>query len=1713
MLAQDRQIRTSLKQTELAQHKLSTAAQRTAQARTRSAGQTATAVQREGRVALAAAADVRRLNAAQVEALGAGSRLAGSAQRVAAAYRTEATAATQATGAEKTRATAVRSGTTAANQAAGSAQRVASAYRSQASAARQISTAEKGRGAATAGATRASAAGAAGAAGASAGRATRAAGLGVTVGLGVAAKQAIDFDKAMRNVNSIAQLSEGRFTSLGKSVRGLAGETAQAPKTLAEGLYTLVSSGFDAKESLTVLRSSAKAATAGLTDTETSTTAVSAVLNAYRMPAAKAAQVSDQLFQTVNLGVTSFEQLASTIGDVLPFASSLGVGLDQVGASVSTLTKAGISPAETMTRLKAVMVTLIKPNDDLSSAIKETGASSGEALIKNKGFQGALEALVGTTDGSKSAVAKLFPNIRALGGALALTGKNTRGARADLAAFANTTGATDKALSQQSKSISFQWNLLKANASALAIGVGSTLVPALGAVVAKMTSISRGKGAVGGFLSGVVRGAKGQTREKATLAPKAYDDLQAARVPAVRNLERATGRRIRTVIAAKQKPDSAAEKIGGAIRNIAGGGGRLLGRLASAAVTAGKLLVDAFKPAMPFFQNVLLPLLGGIAKGVAGGVVVAFKILVPVIKIVASVLGFLGTILKPLSPVFRALGTVIGFLVGGPLLKAIGAMTKFGKLGSIVAGAARIAYAPIRLLGGIFGKLGSLIGGAVGGAIRTLVRFPGRAFSAIKSLPGRLGSVASRGASLLIGGLGKAVSGVVGVGGRIVSGVVRTVGSLPGKMLDLGKRIVSGIINGIKSAPGAIVNAIKSIIPGPLRGAATKVLGFLGGNRRGGVIGGGRARFQDGGLVPSAVSPGELVTYGDSSWTVPGPRTAADSVNALLPSGAAVWTGHGQQMLAAGATPDVAMRTQLPHFRKGGVTGPAGRKIFGHFRSNRFTDNQSAGWVGNFYQESGLDPGAIQRGGPGRGLAQWGGGRFTALQSFARQRRTPWANMATQLDFVMRELRGPERAADRAIRSSKTLASAATAIVRKYERAGIVGDRVGPARSALRAFGGKGAADDGGGGSASLGVAKTRAGLLEDAFSQGRTLGAEGLTRGEIRQGIRGVQGARRNPLLAAIASARGSASTTSATGSRSSAGTSGATGRVGQMVSFANRAGKAHPKYVYGGGHGSFKGPYDCSGYVSAILNAGGLLNGRPMSTDGFKSWGQGGAGKQVTVGVRGSTGRQAHMMVKVGSNYFESANRRGPTGKRSGWSGVFPIKRHPRGYRRGGTIGRDTVPLGVLPTPVARRLRDDPRALDPSSPTFVGQGLRAGGLVGAPRFRPGGLVPKLSSAAIVSGGGGNLTDIDVLIGDLADERILRLRAALLRAVRRGGSAKTIKRVQSVIDLIDGELGRRVGELEAQVEQRTAGVEQSRSRFDRGLRAAGVDSSSAAGLHAAAIQNAGVDAPAAIANVADLQSALRKARKAKAGKNAIREIQDKLNAALGELDEIFVTQIELRRQLLSQIATETMTVVESLQRIYRTTDTWEGTLQRAAVTALGAQAHQEAYQQAQARGDRMGMLTHGAALSSAIADYVDLVRDAINRLVQAPLEHLQWGSGLMSAGLQRLELEQKLAGTHATGGAQRAAYITSSIVPSLQAELAQLEKQKEVYGFYGMIAELKQAYTDSAAKTNEILSAQLEAQEAIEENTAERKFGGTLGFSYGDSGMTDAMIATGNGV
>jgi cell wall-associated NlpC family hydrolase len=122
------------------------------------------------------------------------------------------------------------------------------------------------------------------------------------------------------------------------------------------------------------------------------------------------------------------------------------------------------------------------------------------------------------------------------------------------------------------------------------------------------------------------------------------------------------------------------------------------------------------------------------------------------------------------------------------------------------------------------------------------------------------------------------------------------------------------------------------------------------------------------------------------------------------------------------------------------------------------------------------------------------------------------------------------------------------------------------------------------------------------------------------------------------------------ATAQSQSAPTGAPNQRVQAMIGMADSLlGKP---YVWGGGHSGFVSNetslsgFDCSGFVSAVLHAGGYLS-TPQTTDtlpgqpGIVS----GPGQYVTIYDR--TGSGGHVIIDIGGQFYESG---GGSGSRSG-------------------------------------------------------------------------------------------------------------------------------------------------------------------------------------------------------------------------------------------------------------------------------------------------------------------------------------------------------------------------------------------------------------------------------------------------------------------------------
>lgn len=108
---------------------------------------------------------------------------------------------------------------------------------------------------------------------------------------------------------------------------------------------------------------------------------------------------------------------------------------------------------------------------------------------------------------------------------------------------------------------------------------------------------------------------------------------------------------------------------------------------------------------------------------------------------------------------------------------------------------------------------------------------------------------------------------------------------------------------------------------------------------------------------------------------------------------------------------------------------------YNFFKEKGFTPHQAAGLVGNFTQESNVNPNITNRIGA-FGAAQWLGPRKEALIAFAKSKGKPANDLKTQLEFTLHELNTTEKKAKSALLKTKTPEQAALVVRKKYERPG-----------------------------------------------------------------------------------------------------------------------------------------------------------------------------------------------------------------------------------------------------------------------------------------------------------------------------------------------------------------------------------------------------------------------------------------------------------------------------------------------------------------------------------------------------------------------------------------------------------------------------------------------------------------------------------------------------
>lgn len=193
------------------------------------------------------------------------------------------------------------------------------------------------------------------------------------------------FGGAMAAANTMAGKSGEDFAKLKDQVSELSHEIPIARDKLANGLYQVVSNGVPENNWITFLNKSARASVAGIADLEETVKVTSTIIKNYGLDWEAAGSIQDKIQLTAKNGVTSFEQLAQALPRVTSQAATLGVSVDELMATFSTLTGVSGNTAEVSTQLAAIFTALIKPSSEAAEMAQQMGIQFDAAAIKAAG--------------------------------------------------------------------------------------------------------------------------------------------------------------------------------------------------------------------------------------------------------------------------------------------------------------------------------------------------------------------------------------------------------------------------------------------------------------------------------------------------------------------------------------------------------------------------------------------------------------------------------------------------------------------------------------------------------------------------------------------------------------------------------------------------------------------------------------------------------------------------------------------------------------------------------------------------------------------------------------------------------------------------------------------------------------------------------------------------------------------------------------------------------------------------------------------------------------------------------------------------------------------------------------------------------------------------------------------------------------------------------
>ena len=204
-----------------------------------------------------------------------------------------------------------------------------------------------------------------------------------------------NFEDGMARVKAVTNASAEDLQIMTDKARELGRTTIYHATDAANAMETLSRGGLNAAEATEAVGMTLKMAQANTIGLEESADIMIRTMRGFKLPFTEEEMMkaSDILTKTSATSATNILEIAEAMKNAAPFASALGIPLDEVSAALGVLADRGVRASDAGTAMRMVLLGLAEPTSRAGKVFRNYGINIDQVALQTKGLSGVLDEL------------------------------------------------------------------------------------------------------------------------------------------------------------------------------------------------------------------------------------------------------------------------------------------------------------------------------------------------------------------------------------------------------------------------------------------------------------------------------------------------------------------------------------------------------------------------------------------------------------------------------------------------------------------------------------------------------------------------------------------------------------------------------------------------------------------------------------------------------------------------------------------------------------------------------------------------------------------------------------------------------------------------------------------------------------------------------------------------------------------------------------------------------------------------------------------------------------------------------------------------------------------------------------------------------------------------------------------------------------------------